>query len=129
MGHVCPPKKKKVRKSKVSTPTMGDSQSSSAPSAPRLKRNLAYYGITICPTEGEVLNDLPPVPTDLDESSKDDFADEVNRTFLMHAAELENTTSGDAQVSVGTEPVEAPLAPEETPASPTETPMDTPMGE
>jgi hypothetical protein len=128
-GHVRPPKKKKVRKTKVSTPTMGDSQSSSAPSAPRPKRNLAYYGITIRPTEGEVLDDLPPVPTDSDESSEDDFADEVNRTFLMRATELENATSGDAQVSVGTEPAEAPLAPEETPASPTETPMDTPMGE
>jgi hypothetical protein len=91
--------------------------------------NLAYYGITICPTEGEVLNNLPPVPTDSDESSEDDFADEVNRTFLMRAAELENTTSGDAQVSVGTEPAEAPVAPEERPASPTVTPTDTPMGE
>jgi hypothetical protein len=108
---------------------MGDSQSSSALSAPRPKRNLAYYGITIHLTEGEVLDDLPPVPTDSDESSEDDFADEVNRTFLMRATELENATSGDAQVSVGTEPAEALLAPEETPASPTEMPMDTPMGE
>jgi hypothetical protein len=83
MGHVRPPKKKQVRKPKVSTPTMEDNQSSSAPSAPRPKRNLAYYGITIRLTEGEVLDDLPPVPTDSDESSEDDFADEVNRTFLI----------------------------------------------
>jgi hypothetical protein len=128
-GHVRPPKKKKVRKPKVSTPTMEDSQSSSAPSAPRPKRNLAYYGITIRPTKGEVLDNLPPVPTDSDESSEDKFAEEVNRTFLMCAAELENTTSGNAQVPVGTEPAEAPLAPEEKLASPTVTPMDTPMGE
>jgi hypothetical protein len=97
---------------------MEDSQSSCAPPAPQPKQNLVYYGITIRPTEGEVLDDLPQVPTDLDESSEDDFTDEVNRTFLMHAAELENATSGDAQVSVGTEPAEAPLAPEERPASP-----------
>jgi hypothetical protein len=64
-----------------------------------------------------------------DESSEDDFADEVNRTFLMRAAELENATSGDAQVSIGTEPAEVPLASKETPVSPTEMPMDTSMGE
>jgi len=128
-GHVRPPKKKKVRKTKVSTPTMEDSQSSSAPPAPRPKRNLAYYGITIRPTEGEVLDDLPPILTDSDESSEDEFAEEVNRTFATRAAELENATSGEAQVSVGTEPTEAPLAPEDRPASPTVTPTDTPMGE
>jgi hypothetical protein len=69
------------------------------------------------------------VPTNSDESSKDDFADEVNRTFLMCAAELENATSGDAQVSVGTEPAEAPVTPEERLASPMVMPTDTPMGE
>ena len=128
-GHVCPPKKKKVRKPKVSAPTKEDSQSSSVPSAPRPKRNLAYYGITIRPTEGEVLDDLPPVPTDSDESSEDEFAEEVNRTFLTRATALENTTPGATQVSARTEPAEAPSAPEEKPASPMVTPTDTPMGE
>jgi hypothetical protein len=128
-GHIRPQKKKKVQKTKVSTPTMEDSQSSSALSAPRTKRNLAYYRITIRPTKGEVLDDLPPVLSDFDESSEDDFAEEVNRTFAMRAAELENATSGEAQVSVGTEPTEAPLALEDRPASPTVTPTDTPMGE
>jgi hypothetical protein len=85
-----------------------------------------YYGITIHLTKGEVLDDLPPVPTDLDESSEDDFAEEVHRTFLMHAAALEDATSGAAQVSVGTEPAGVP---EERLASPTVMPMDTPMGE
>jgi hypothetical protein len=88
-----------------------------------------YYGITICPTKGEVLDNLAPVPTDSDESSKDDFTEEVNRTFLMRAAMLENTTSGAAQVSVRTEPAEVPLAHEEKLASPMVMPMDTPMGE
>lgn len=128
-GHVRPPKKKKARKPKVSAPSMEDSQSSSTQPAPRPKRNLAYYGITIRPTDGEVLDDLPPVPTDSDESSEDDFAEEVNQTFLRRAAELANAASGAAQVPVGTEPAEAPLAPEEKPASPTVTPTDTPMGE
>ncbi|KAF8227707.1 hypothetical protein L208DRAFT_1379662 [Tricholoma matsutake] len=82
MGHVCPPKKK--------------------------KRNLAYYGITLRPTEGEVLNDLPPVPTDSDESSEDDFTKEV---------------------SVESEPVGAQSVPEEKPASSVVTPTDAPMEE
>jgi hypothetical protein len=128
-GHVRPPKKKKVRKPNVSAPKKEDTPSSSLPSATRPKRNLAYYGITLCPTEGEVIDDLPPILTDLDESSEDEFAEEVNQTFLNCTAAVANTTSGADQVSVMTELVEAQTASAEKPASPKVTPTDTIMEE
>jgi hypothetical protein len=128
-GHVRPPKKKKVRKPNVSAPKKEDTPSSSLPSATRPKRNLAYYGITLRPTEGEVLDDLPPILTDSDESSEDEFAEEVNRTFLNRTASVVNATSGANQVSVMTEPAEAQPASEENPASPKVTPTDTIMEE
>jgi hypothetical protein len=99
-GHVRPPKKKKVRKPKVSAPKKEDTPSPSLPSATRLKRNLVYYGITLCPMEGEVIDDLPPILTDSDESSEDEFTEEVNRTFLNRTAAVANATSGADQVSV-----------------------------
>jgi hypothetical protein len=129
MGHVHPPKKKKARKPKVSAPKKEDMPSSSLPSATQPKRNLAYYGITLRPTEGEVVDDLPPILTNSDESSEDDFTEEVNQTILNCTAVLANTTSGADQVSVMTDPVEAQPAPEENPASPKVTPMDTLMEE
>jgi hypothetical protein len=128
-GHVRPPKKKKARKPKGSAPKKEDTPSSSLPSATRPKRNLAYYGITLRPTEGEVLDDLPPILTDSDESSDDDFAEEVNQTFLNRTAVLANATSGADQVLVMTEPAEAQPAPDENPASPKVTPTDTTMEE
>jgi hypothetical protein len=129
MGRVRPPKKKKGWKPKVSTPKKEDTPSSSLPSATRPKRNLAYYGITLCPTKGEVLDDLPPILTDLDESSEDEFAEEVNWTFLNRTAALVNATSGADQVLVMTEPAEAQSASEENPVSPKVTPTDTIMEE
>jgi hypothetical protein len=128
-GHVRPPKKKKAWKPKVSTPKKEDTPSSSLPSATQPKWNLAYYGITLCPTKGKVLDDLPPILTDSDESSEDDFTEEVNRTFLNCTAVLANATSGADQVSVMTEPVEVQPAPEENPASPKVMPTDALMEE
>jgi hypothetical protein len=128
-GHVCPPKKKKAQKPKVSAPQKEDTPSSSLPSATRPKRNLAYYGITLRPTEGEVLDDLPPILTNSDESSEDEFAEEVNRTILNRTAALANATSGADQVLVMTEPAEAQSASEENLASPKGMPTDTIMEE
>jgi hypothetical protein len=127
-GHVHPPKKKKAQKPKVSTSKKED-MPSSLPSATQPKWNLVYYGITLCPTEGEVLDDLPPILTDSDESSEDEFTEEVNWTFLNHTAALVNTTSGADQVLVMTEPVEAQPASEENLVSPKVMPMDTIMEE
>jgi len=129
MGHVCPPKKKKVWKPKASAPKKEDMPSSSLPSTTRPKRNLAYYGITLCPTEGEVLDDLPPILTNSDESSDDEFTEEVNRTFLNCTTVLVNATSGADQVLVMTEPAEAQPASDENPASPKVMPTDTTMEE
>jgi argonaute-like protein implicated in RNA metabolism and viral defense len=123
------PKKKKAWKPKVSTPKKEDTSSSSLPSTTQPKQNLVYYGITLRPTEGEVLDDLPPILTDSDESSKNEFTEKVNRTFLNHTTTLANATSGADQVSVMTEPVEAQPASEENPASSKVTPTDTIMEE
>jgi hypothetical protein len=128
-GHVRPPKKKKVRKPNVSAPKKEDTPSSSLPSATRPKRNLAYYGITLRPIEGEVIDDLPPILTDSDESSEEEFAEEVNRTFLNRTAAVVNATSGADPVLVMTEPAEAQPASEENPVSPKVTPTDTIMEE
>jgi hypothetical protein len=88
-----------------------------------------YYGITLCPTEGEVLDDLPPILTDSYESSEDEFAEEVNRSFLNCTAVLANATSGADQVSVMIEPAEVQPASEENPVSPKVMPTDTIMEE
>jgi hypothetical protein len=122
-------RKRKHGNPRFPTPKKEDTPSSSLPSATQPKQNLAYYGITLCPTEGEVLDDLPPILTNSDESSKDDFAEEVNRTFLNHTATSVNTASGADQVLVMTEPVEVQPAPEENPASPKVMPTDTLMEE
>jgi len=122
-------------KEKEGTETQGfhtkkeDTPSSSLPSATRPKPNLAYYGITLRPTKGEVLDDLPPILTNSDESSDDDFAKEVNQTFLNHTTMLVNATSGADQVLFMTELAEAQPAPDENPVSPKVTPTNTTMEE
>jgi hypothetical protein len=124
--HVCPPKKKKVGKAKATAPTMEASQaSSSSTSQPR--HDFAYYGITVCPTEGEILDELSPVLTDSDESS-DDFAEEVNQTFLNQAA-LVSTMPGDPQMPVVCELVVVQSAPITNEASDNQMPLDVPMEE
>jgi hypothetical protein len=72
---------------------------------------------------------LPPILTNSDESSEDDFTEEVNQTILNHTTALANATSGADQVSVMTELVEVQPVPEENPVSPKVTPMDTLMEE
>jgi hypothetical protein len=122
-------KEKESMETQGSAPKKEDMPSSSLPSATRPKRNLVYYGITLCPTEGKVLDDLPPILTDLDESSEADFAEAVNQTFLNCTTMLANTTSGADQVSVMTELAKAQPVPEENLVSPKVTPMDTLMEE
>jgi hypothetical protein len=107
-GHVRPPKKKKVQKAKATAPTTEASQASSS-STSQLQHNLTYYGITVHPTEGEILDNLSPVPMDLAELS-DDFAGEVNQNFLNQAM-LASAMPVDPQALVVHEPVVVQAAP------------------
>jgi hypothetical protein len=124
-GHIRPPKRKKVRKAKATAPTMEAYQASS--STLQLQRDLVYYGITVHPTEGEILDELSSVPTDSDESS-DAFTGEVNWTFLNQAA-LASAMPGDPQMPVVHELVVVQAAPVTSEASDKQMPLNVPMEE
>jgi hypothetical protein len=87
------------------------------------RRDFAYYGITVHPAEGEILDNLSPVPTDSDESSNN-FAGDVNQTFLNQAALV-----SDPQMPVVHEPVVVQAAPVTSKASDKQMPLDVPMEE
>jgi hypothetical protein len=125
-GHIHPPKNRKMQKVKATAPTMEASQASSS-SMSQPQHDFMYYGITVRPTEGEILNELSSVLTDMDDSSNN-FAGEVNRTFLNQAM-LVSATPGDPQMPVVHELVVVPAAPVNSKASDKQMPLGIPMGE